>query len=61
MSVNKRGKIIEYSFFTDDNAREFDDKLKETISEFQEKGHFVEVQFSINNCSYSALVIAREQ
>lgn len=61
MSANKRGKIIEYSFFTDDNAREFDDKLKETISEFQEKGYFVEVQFSINNCSYSALVIAREQ
>lgn len=61
MSVNKRGKIIEYSFFTDDNAREFDDKLKETISEFQEKDCFVEVQFSINNCSYSALVIAREQ
>ena len=50
MSVNKRGKIIEYSFFTDDNAREFDDKLKEAISEFQEKGYFVEVQFSINNC-----------
>ena len=61
MSMNKRGKIIEYSFFTDDNAREFDDKLKETISEFQEKDYFVEVQFSINNCSYSALVIAREQ
>lgn len=61
MSANKRGKIIEYSFFTDDNAREFDDKLKETISEFQEKDYFVEVQFSINNCSYSALVIAREQ
>lgn len=61
MSVNKRGKIIEYSFFTDDNAREFDDKLKEAIGEFQEKGYFVEVQFSINNCSYSALVIAREQ
>lgn len=61
MSVNKRGKIIEYSFFTDDNAREFDDKLKETISEFQEKDYFVEVQFSINNCSYSALVIARKQ
>lgn len=61
MSVNKRGKIIAYSFFTDDNAREFDDKLKETISEFQDKDYFVEVQFSINNCSYSALVIAREQ
>ena len=61
MSVNKRGKIIEYSFFADDNAREFDDKLKESISEFQEKGYFVEVQFSINNCSYGALVIAREQ
>lgn len=61
MSVNKRGKIVEYSFFTDDNAREFDEKLKEAISEFQEKGYFVDVQFSINNCSYSALVIAREQ
>lgn len=61
MSVNKRGKIVEYSFFTDDNAREFDYKLKEVISEFQEKGYFVDVQFSINNCSYSALVIAREQ
>lgn len=61
MSVNKRGKIIEYSFFTDDNAREFNDKLKEAISEFQDKGYFVEVRFSINNCSYSALVIAREQ
>ncbi len=50
MSVNKRGKIIGYSFFTDDNAREFDDKLKEAISEFQDKDYFVEVQFSINNC-----------
>lgn len=59
--MNNKGKIIEYSFFTDDNAREFDDKLKEAISEFQDKGYFVEVQFSINNCSYSALVIAREQ
>lgn len=59
--MKKKGKIVEYSFFTDDNAREFDDKLKEAISEFQERGYFVDVQFSINNCSYSALVIAREQ
>lgn len=59
--MKKKGKIVEYSFFTDDNAREFDDKLKEAISEFQEKGYFVDVQFSINNFSYSALVIAREQ
>lgn len=59
--MKNKGKIVEYSFFADDNAREFDDKLKEAISEFQEKDYFVEVQFSINNCSYSALVIAREQ
>ena len=59
--MKNKGKIIEYSFFTDDNAREFDDKLKEAIGEFQDKGYFVEVQFSINICSYSALVIAREQ
>ena len=59
--MKNKGKIVEYSFFTDDNAREFDDKLKEAISEFQDKGYFVEVQFSINNCSYSALVIARAQ
>lgn len=61
MSVNKNGKIVEYSFFTNDNAREFDDTLEETINDFQEKNYFVEVQFSINNCSYGALVIAREQ
>ena len=59
--MKNKDKIVEYSFFTDDNAREFDEKLKEAISEFQEKDYFVEVQFSINNCSYSALVIAREQ
>lgn len=59
--MKNKGKIVGYSFFTDDNAREFDDKLKEAISEFQDKDYFVEVQFSINNCSYSALVIAREQ
>lgn len=61
MSKNQKNKIVEYSFFVNDDADEFDEQLKSAISNFQKQGYYVEVQFSTNNYAYSALVIAREQ
>lgn len=61
MSKNQKNKIVEYSFFVNDDADEFDEQLKSAISNFQQQGYYVEVQFSTNNYAYSALVIAREQ
>lgn len=61
MSKNQKNRIVEYSFFVNDDADEFDEQLKSAISNFQKQGYYVEVQFSTNNYAYSALVIAREQ
>lgn len=61
MSKKQKDRIVEYSFFVNDDADEFDEQLKSAISNFQKQGYYVEVQFSTNNYAYSALVIAREQ
>lgn len=61
MSKKQKNRIVEYSFFVNDDADEFDEQLKSAISSFQKQGYYVEVQFSTSNYAYSALVIAREQ
>lgn len=59
MSKKQKDRIVEYSFFVNDDSDEFDEQLKSAISNFQQQGYYVEVQFSTNNYAYSALVIAR--
>ena len=40
---------------------EFTEKLKKQIDEYQNNGYYVEIQYSLTDSEYSALVIAREQ
>lgn len=58
--MKKKSKIVAFMFITNDNADEFNDTVKETIEEYQDANFYVEVQFTINDKQYGAMVIARE-
>lgn len=59
-----KGKIAECELIggcTAYGKPEFTKKLKKQIDEYQNKGYYVEVQYSLTGGEYSTLVIAREQ
>ena len=47
--------------YTTYGKSEFTGKLKKQIDEYQNNGYYVEIQYSLTDSEYSALVIAREQ
>lgn len=58
------GQIVEFELvacYTTYGKSEFLRKLKGQIDKYQNKGYYVDVQFSPDGCQYMALVIAREQ
>lgn len=57
--MNNKGNIVAFVFITDDNGDAFNGTVKETIEKYQDLGYFVDVQFSINDKQYGAMVIAR--
>lgn len=62
--VGTKGKIAECELiggYTAYGKSEFVGKLKKQIDEYQNKGYYVEVQYSLTGGEYSTLVIAREQ
>ncbi len=59
--MKRNGKIVEFMFVTDDNGDTFNDAVRETVEKFQNDDYYVEVQFTINDKQYGAMVIAREQ
>lgn len=59
--MKNKGKIVAFMFITDDNADAFNNTVKETIEKYQDANLYVEVQFTINDKQYGAMVIAREQ
>lgn len=59
--MKNKGKIVAFMFITDDNADAFNNTVKETIEKYQDDDLYVEVQFTINDKQYGAMVIAREQ
>lgn len=61
MGIQQKGKIVAFMFITDNNGDTFNGAVKETIEKYQDLGYFVDVQFSINDKQYGAMVIAREK
>lgn len=57
--MKNKGKIVAFMFITDDNADAFNNTVKETIEKYQDDNLYVEVQFTINDKQYGAMVIAR--
>jgi hypothetical protein len=57
--MKNKGKIVAFMFITDDNADAFNNTVKETIEKYQDANLYVEVQFTINDKQYGAMVIAR--
>lgn len=57
--MKNKGKIVAFMFITDDNADAFNNTVKETIEKYQDDDLYVEVQFTINDKQYGAMVIAR--
>lgn len=57
--MKNKGKIVAFMFITDDNSDAFNNTVKETIEKYQDADLYVEVQFTINDKQYGAMVIAR--
>lgn len=59
-----KGRIAECELITCNTTygkSEFSEKLKKQTDEYQNNGYYVEIQYSLTDSEYSALVIAREQ
>lgn len=57
--VNCKCELI--TCYTAYGKSEFTGKLKKQIDEYQNNGYYIEIQYSLTDSEYSALVIAREQ
>ena len=57
--MKNNGKIVAFMFITDDKADACNNTVKETIEKYQDDDLYVEVQFTINDKQYGAMVIAR--